>query len=100
MEANHWGKMVVIERQHRDYEIADDDLTATMQLFERKPNAMTWGELVNRYLLHGERRLPDQYAAGMNSLYRKTVGTSTANWLRIAMSKSTLTWLLTPGRPG
>ena len=46
MEANHWGKMVVIDVNTGDYEIADDDLTATMRLFERRPNAITWGELV------------------------------------------------------
>lgn len=45
MEANHWGKMVVIDVNTGDYEIADDDLTATMRLFERRPNAITWGEL-------------------------------------------------------
>lgn len=46
MEANHWGKMVVIDVNTGDYEIADDDLTATTRLFERRPNAITWGELV------------------------------------------------------
>ena len=46
MEANHWGKMVVIDVNTGDREIADDDLTATMRLFERRPNAITWGELV------------------------------------------------------
>ena len=46
MEANHWGKMVVIDVNTGDYEIADDDLTATLRLFERRPNAITWGELV------------------------------------------------------
>ena len=46
MEANHRGKMVVIDVNTGDYEIADDDLTATMRLFERRPNAITWGELV------------------------------------------------------
>jgi hypothetical protein len=46
MEASHRGKMVVIDVNTGDYEIADDDLTATMRLFERRPNAMTWGELV------------------------------------------------------
>ena len=46
MEANYWGKMVVIDVNTGDYEIADDDLTATMRLFERRPNAITWGELV------------------------------------------------------
>lgn len=46
MEANHWGKMVVIDVNTGDYEIADDDLTATTRLFERRPNAVSWGELV------------------------------------------------------
>ena len=46
MEANHWGKMVVIDVNTGDYEIASDDITATMRLFERRPNAVTWGELV------------------------------------------------------
>ena len=46
MEANHWGKMVVIDVNTGDYEIADDDLTATIRLFERRPNAISWGELV------------------------------------------------------
>ena len=46
MEANHWGKMVVIDVNTGDYEVANDDLTATMRLLERRPNAITWGELV------------------------------------------------------
>ena len=44
MEANHWGKMVVIDVNSGDYEIGDDDLSTTMRLFERRPDAMTWGE--------------------------------------------------------
>ena len=44
MEANHWGKMVVIDVNSGDYEIGDDDLTTTMRLFERRPDALTWGE--------------------------------------------------------
>ena len=46
MEANEWGRMVVIDVNSGDYEVADDDLTATMRLFERRPDAVTWGELV------------------------------------------------------
>ena len=46
MEANHWGKMVVIDVNSGDYEIADDDLTSTLRMFERRPDAMTWGERV------------------------------------------------------
>ena len=43
MEANHWGKMVVIDVNSGDYEIGDDDLSTTMRLFERRPDAMTVG---------------------------------------------------------
>lgn len=46
MEANHWGRMVVIDVTNGNIEIDDDDLTATTRLFERNPNAMTWGERV------------------------------------------------------
>ena len=46
LEAEHWGKMVVIDVTSGDYEIADDDLTATLRLFERRPAALTWGERV------------------------------------------------------
>ena len=46
MEANHWGRMVVIDVNTGEYEVADDDLTATLRLMERVPGAMTWGELI------------------------------------------------------
>ena len=46
MEANHWGRMVVIDVNTGEYEVGDDDLTATLRLMERVPGAMTWGELV------------------------------------------------------
>ena len=46
LEAEYWGKMVVIDVTSGDYEIADDDLTATLRLFERRPAALTWGERV------------------------------------------------------
>ena len=46
LEADHWGKMVVIDVNSGDYEIAEDDLTATLRMFERRPDAMTWGERV------------------------------------------------------
>ena len=46
LEATHLGKVVVIDVNSGDYEIADDDLTATLCLFERRPNALTWGELI------------------------------------------------------
>ena len=46
MEANEWGRMVVIDVNSGDYEVADDDATALFRLLERHPNALTWGELV------------------------------------------------------
>ena len=32
LEANHWGRMVVIDVNTGDYEVGDDDLTATLRL--------------------------------------------------------------------
>ena len=60
MEANEWGRMVVIDVNSGDYEVADDDLTAILRLLERRPDAITWGERVgyraayylNRNYLH------------------------------------------------
>lgn len=46
LEGKHWGRMVVIDVNTGDYEIADDDLTATERLFQRRPDALTWGELI------------------------------------------------------
>ena len=46
MEANEWGRMVVFNANSGDFEVADDDLTATMRLFERCPDALTWGERI------------------------------------------------------
>lgn len=46
MEATQWGRMVVIDVNSGDYEVADDDMTATLRLLERRPDAFTWGELV------------------------------------------------------
>ncbi len=46
VEGAHWGRMVVIDVNTGDYEIADDDLTATMRLMDRKPDAVTWGERI------------------------------------------------------
>ena len=46
LEATQLGRVVVIDVNSGKYDIADDDLTATLRLFERRPNALTWGELV------------------------------------------------------
>ena len=42
----HKGKVVVIDVKSGDYEIADNDLTATLRLYKRCPNAFTWAERV------------------------------------------------------
>ena len=44
--AAHQGQMIVIDVNTGDYEIAADDLTATMRLMDRKPGAVTWGERI------------------------------------------------------
>ena len=46
VEVSHRGQMIVIDVNTGDYEIAGDDLTATMRLMDRKPDAVTWGERI------------------------------------------------------
>lgn len=46
MEEAHWGRMVVIDVASGDYEIGNDDCETTMRLLQRRPGALTWGELV------------------------------------------------------
>ena len=46
LEREHWGEIVVIDIHSGDYEVAPDDLTATLRMFERRPHALTWGERI------------------------------------------------------
>ena len=51
MEANHWGELVVIDVQTGDYEVGEykgprSDLALTKRLWERRPGAFTWAELI------------------------------------------------------
>ena len=51
MEADHWGKLVVIDVHSGDYEVGDfksrrSDIDITNRLRERHPDALTWAELV------------------------------------------------------
>ena len=46
LEETHKGKIVVIDVKSGDYEISDKDLDATLRLFERRPDALTWGERI------------------------------------------------------
>lgn len=46
LEETHKGKVVVIDVLSGDYEIGDNDLATTLRMFERRPNALTWGERI------------------------------------------------------
>ncbi len=53
MEANHWGKLVVIDVHSGDYEVGEykgerSDMELTKRLQERRPGAFTWAELVGK----------------------------------------------------
>lgn len=55
------GKVVVIDVNSGDYEIADKDITATERLRERRPDAYTWAERVGYptvYRISSRVRLP------------------------------------------
>jgi|SRR5215216_584494 len=43
LEADHYGEFVVIDVQSGDYEIAEDDLTASDRVLARNPNALLYG---------------------------------------------------------
>lgn len=57
LESEHWGDVVVIDIYSGDYEVASNDLAATMRMFKRRPNALTWGERIGGGALYclGER---------------------------------------------
>ena len=46
LEATQEGRVVIIDVKSGDYEIGDSDLEATLRMFERRPDALTWGERV------------------------------------------------------
>ena len=53
MEANHWGELVVIDVHSGDYEVGEytgprSDMEITKRLWERRPGAHTWAELVGK----------------------------------------------------
>ena len=55
LEANHWGRLVVIDINSGDYEVGDyegesSDVKITKRLFKRRPDAHTWAELVGKEL--------------------------------------------------
>ena len=51
MEANHWGRLLVIDVQSGDYEVADygdyrTRMELIMRLRERNPDTLTWAESI------------------------------------------------------
>lgn len=60
LKETHKGKMFVVDVKSHDYEIGDNDLTATLRIIERRPNALTWGERVGYSAPYcmGGRELP------------------------------------------
>lgn len=42
VESNHFGKIVAIDVETGEFEVADDTLVASDQLLERCPDAQTW----------------------------------------------------------
>ena len=46
LEETYKGKVIVIDVLSGDYEIGDNDLDATLRIFERRPNSLTWGERI------------------------------------------------------
>lgn len=46
LEADHFGQIVVIDIFSGDYEVAPDDLTASLRIFARRPDSLTWGERI------------------------------------------------------
>ena len=48
LEPGHRGRFLVLDIDTGDYEIADDDLTATQRLLTRCPQAVTYGVRIGR----------------------------------------------------
>ena len=46
LEAEAWGRVVVIDVKSGDYEVAENHLAAALRLRERRPGAYTWAERV------------------------------------------------------
>ena len=46
LEAEHYGRVIVIDVVSGDYEIADTDREATRAIRERRPDAPTWGRCI------------------------------------------------------
>lgn len=60
MEANHWGKLVVIDIHTGDYEVGEfvsrrSDMEITRRLRQRQPGAHTWAELIGHPAPYYER---------------------------------------------
>lgn len=58
VESEHTGRFIVVDVKSGDYEVADDDLTASDRMVERRPEAMLYGQPV------GETGLPSARIGG------------------------------------
>jgi hypothetical protein len=60
-EAGNRGKIVAIDIESGDYEIADDTLAASDRLFQRLPDAQVWFVRIGYPAVHriGPRRLTE-----------------------------------------
>jgi hypothetical protein len=60
VEAEHHGKFLVVDIESGEYEIAEDDGTATDRLLARKPNGILYGlriDYLTAYRLGGRFRV-------------------------------------------
>lgn len=61
VEAGNRGKIVAIDIETGDFELADDTMTATRRLYERLPDAQPWVIRIGYRAVHqfGARSLKD-----------------------------------------
>ena len=61
VEAGNYGKIVAIDIETGAFELADDTMAATRQLYERIPNAQPWVVRIGYRAVHrfGARSLRD-----------------------------------------
>lgn len=52
IESNNYGKIVAIDIETGDFEIAEDTMTATRQLYEKLPDAQPWVVRVGYRAVH------------------------------------------------
>ena len=70
LEEEHWGEVVVIDIDSEDYEVGPDDLTCTLRMFERHPDALTWGTCIGvGWIYQMSPRMTLDYYKASNELH-------------------------------